>query len=249
MSFRVAQVSGVSVRIHLTSAVTFILLSYAIGIGFIGRIDSSLPTAVALLGGATTAFILFACILLHECGHVACARRLGVEARSVDLYLLGGEARLTSDTESWRGELLIALSGPAASLLLAGVFFLALQAMEPGSTASIITFYLAFANAVMAAANLVPAYPLDGGRVLHAVIWGVLDDRRVSARVAAFMGEALGFLMAGYGAFLLLTEGAIGLWSIALGWYVFNAATRSLEEDYWHARASRPRAVPGSSPG
>lgn len=224
------------IRVHITWVVTFLLLSYAIGVGFIAQADSSLSTIAAILDGALASFLLFACLLFHEYGHVVCARQFGIEASSVDLFLLGGEAKLTCDAREWREELSIALAGPAVSLVLAGAFAAIFYALEPGATASIIAFYVAFANAVLAVANLAPAYPLDGGRALHAALWGLLREKRRSVRIAATIGEGLGLAAAGYGALVVVTSGMSGLWPILFGWYIFDAASR--------ARADE-RAIPG----
>lgn len=249
MSFRVARVSGVPVRVHITSVVAFGALSYAIGFGFISQADSSLASAYALLGGAVTSVLLFSCLLLHEYGHVWCARRFGIEARSVDLFILGGEAKLTCAASDWRQELAIALSGPAISAVLAGLFAAVLLVVEPGSVVSIVAFYLALANALIAAANLAPAYPLDGGRVLHSVLWGLLRERGKSARISALLGEGMGLAAAGYGAFVVLASGLDGLWLILLGWYVFDAAARARADEEAYARLRQSGVAPNCSAG
>lgn len=249
MSFRVAQVSGVPIRIHLSWVVTFLLLSYTVGLGFIAQADSALSKPAAILVGAVAVLLLFACLLLHECGHCLCARRYGIGACCVSLSLMGGESKLTCDARGFREETSIALAGPAVSAILAGLFILAFRVLEPESPASIVAFYLAFANAVLAVANLVPAYPLDGGRVLHAALWGLFGDAHRSSRAAAVVGEGLGLAAAGYGAFVLLTSGISGIWPIVLGWYVFDAASRTSATEKTFARARKVEALGHGSAG
>ncbi len=247
MSFRVAVMSGVPVRVHVSSAITFVVLSYVIGFGFVGHVDASLSPVSALLLGAAAALLLFASLIVHEYGHVLCARRFGVEARSVDLHFLGGEAKLTCDAASWRQEFCIALSGPLASLILALVLGLAVRALEPGSALSIITFYLAFANAVLAAANLVPAYPLDGGRIAHAALWGLLGDRLKSARFTAVLGQGIGLAAAVGGSYLLFTAGIDGVLLVALGWYLYNTAAQSRADEEGYVRLRQSGIAPNCS--
>ncbi len=244
MSFRVAHVSGVPVRVHVSSAITFLLLSYLIGIGFIAQADPSLSTLAALSGGAGAALLLFGSLLLHEYGHVICARRFGIEARSVNLFLLGGEAKLTCGAAGWGQELAVAMAGPAVSVLLTAALAGVTWVLEPGSTASIIMFYLAFANGILAAANLLPAYPLDGGRAMHAVLWAVSHDRLRSAKLTALVGEIFGLAAAAYGAYLLLGGGLDGLWAIAIGWYLFNAALQSRADEEGYSRFGSPVLPP-----
>jgi len=111
------------------------------------------------------------------------------------------------------------------SALVASLFAFAFALLERGSVASVIAFYMTFANAVLTFANLLPAYPLDGGRAFHALLWGLTGDARISSRISAALGETVGLVAAAYGAFLLLTSGISGLWPVIVGWYVFDAAS------------------------
>lgn len=249
MSFRVARVSGVPVVIHVASVVTFVLLSYVIGFGFIAKADPSLSIAGSVMAGAVAALLLFASILAHEYGHVGCARKFGIEARSVSLGLFGGEAKLTCSAGGWCEELLIALAGPAVSAGISGLCAATLFVLTPGSAASIIAFYLTFANALLAGINLIPAYPLDGGRALHALLWGITHDRDKSTRMSAIVGEALGLAAAGYGAYAVITIGADGLLPVIIGWYVFDAALRSKAEEESFSRLRQSGVTPNCSAG
>jgi Zn-dependent protease len=229
MSVRVGRLSGVPVQIHVTWVIIFLLISYTIGFGFLSQADPSLSPAAAFGCGAVAALLLFACLLLHELGHVFAARRYGIRIGAISFFLLGGEAKLSRDPGTPREELAISVAGPAVSLALSPVFGFSYLFSEPGSMPAAIAFYLAFANGLVGAANLLPGYPLDGGRAVYAIVWAVLKDRARAIRAAAFSGQCLGLILAGSGVLTLFGSISSGIILVVLGWYVFDSAATAWE--------------------
>lgn len=230
MSVRIGHISGVPVRIHATCAIVFFVISYTIGIGFIAETDPALSPVAALAVGAAAAALLLGCLVLHELGHVVVARRFGVTTRTIDLFLLGGESKLDHEPDCWRQELGISVAGPLVSLALAPIFWLCFLNSAPGSLPSAVAFYLAYANALIGVANLLPGYPLDGGRALYAALWGGLKSRANAMRISALAGQSLGLASAVCGAVSLFGSVFSGVMLILVGWYIFNAAAGAWEE-------------------
>jgi len=222
---------GVPVRVHLTCILALALLSYIIGRGFVYSVEEGLSLPWAIVIGGVIAVMLYGCLLAHECGHVAVASRRGVKTSAIVLSALGGEAKLIRDTATWSDELGIALAGPAVSLTLAIVSAVPLLLFEQSAIITTVAFYLAFANGVLAVMNLLPGYPLDGGRAVRAVLWRAIGDRARAARIATGAGKAVGGLMAAYGALQLVGVDWNGVWFVGLGWYIADAAAREWERE------------------
>jgi Zn-dependent protease len=178
---------------------------------------------------AVVAAVLFlASLLAHELAHAVVARRYGIGVRSITLWMLGGMAELEGDPPSAGADLLIALAGPAASLAAGGIFLSAGAVIgyfggPPVAVAAAI--WLAVMNGVLAVFNLLPGAPLDGGRVLRAILWRRYHDRRRAERGAARAGRFLGAAIIGLGvAELLALRSYDGLWLMLIGWFLVTAA-------------------------
>lgn len=194
----------------------------------------ALPTAsqTAYLAMGVFAMLgLFASLLLHELAHSVVARRLGVPINSITLFLFGGVAELEEEPGSAPVEFWIAVAGPVMSLFLAFSFWtLELMATFTAMPAELIEVlsYLALINLVLALFNLLPAFPLDGGRVLRAYLWSRSGDILTATRAASQSGVFLAFLMMGFG-MLALFQGAlaVGLWQLMIGGFILIAARTS----------------------
>ncbi len=209
-SLQLGTVSGISVKVHWSVAVIAMLLGASLGqaIGWV-------PAAIGVL-----AFL--ASILAHEFGHALTARRFGVGTESIQLWALGGVARLTKESPSAKAEGWIAAAGPLASALLAvsglGAWWL-LGGVDASSDFIGLLGWLGVINALLAVFNLLPGSPLDGGRILKAVRWGMHGDRHRAAREAGRAGVVLGWLVAGFGFFLIL-QAQSGVWLIITGAFI-----------------------------
>lgn len=185
-----------------------------------------------MAGAATIA--LFASIVLHEMAHALVARHYGMPIRGITLFIFGGVAELEREPPSARSELLMAAAGPAASLAIAGAF-LVLAALtggsgEAGAVRGVLS-YLGYVNGVLALFNFLPAFPLDGGRVLRAALWAWRGDLAWATRIASGAGEFLGTLFIVFGVFDVMTGDFIGgMWRFLIGMFLRSAATSSYQE-------------------
>src|SRR5919202_3859595 len=191
-----------------------------------------------------SALLFFTSIVLHELGHALQARREGIEIAGIDLWFFGGIAQIKSDTESPGQEFRIAIAGPVVTLLIVGLCvgmgaliadfdrFMDVALLESGAHADaalVLLSWLATINAGLLAFNLVPAFPLDGGRLARAIAWKVTGNRNSATRAAARIGQGFGYLLVAFGFWLMATSAvASGLWLIVLGWFLSTAARRAV---------------------
>lgn len=185
-------------------------------------------TGIYWIAGVATAIVFFASLLAHELSHALVARRAGVKVEGVTLWLFGGVARFRGEAMTPGAELRIAAVGPVVSLLLAGAFALLAFSLDsagvPDLTVGTVA-WLGFINAILAIFNLVPAFPLDGGRVLRAVLWSRSKDRLAATKSAALAGRAFAYLLIGFGIVQFAFAAALGgLWFAFLGWFLLGAA-------------------------
>jgi Zn-dependent protease len=174
---------------------------------------------------AVAAVLFFAGLLLHELGHALQARREEMEIQGITLWLFGGVASFTGAFPSARAELRVALAGPVVTAVISGCCVLLAWAGLPTAVDGVVA-WLAIINAVLLAFNMLPALPLDGGRVLHAVLWAAKGDMRRATTVAAGVGRMFGFLLIGSGIALFVGgQSGGGIWLAFLGWFLLQAAT------------------------
>ncbi len=176
--------------------------------------------------GLVTSLLFFGSIILHELGHSITALQLGVPVRSITLFIFGGLARMEREPDRPRDELLIAAAGPAVSMALAVAFFVIALGMGDSSVLWWTFRWLARINFVLALFNMIPGFPLDGGRVLRAVLWHLKGDLAGATRVAARIGTfvAYGFMAWGVGTALILDNLIGGMWLGFIGWFLLSAA-------------------------
>jgi Zn-dependent protease len=182
-----------------------------------------------LLAGITAAGI-FLCLILHELGHALVGRRFGIRFRSIRLFIFGGVAEMETEPPSAKAELWMAAAGPAVSLLLAGWFAAAGQVLTDTATVAVAR-ELALINFLLVCFNLVPAFPLDGGRILRAILWGRTGNLRRATALASTAGNFFGTALLVLGIFTLLGGQVVaGLWWMVLGWFLKNAAQASYQQ-------------------
>lgn len=227
---RIARISGISIEIHASWLIIFVLLvwmlaSESFGVGATGVGISAPSLFLAIL----TSLLFFGSVLLHELAHAWTAQARGVPVRRITLFIFGGLAQMGRELRSPRGEFVVALAGPATSLLLAvlwgGVFMAGRLLHAP--TVAFIGAWLAVQNLFLAVFNMIPGFPLDGGRVFRAFLWRVSGDYLFASRVATLGGQGIGwlFVAGGLAATLRLPSlGAAGLWICFVGWLLAGAA-------------------------
>jgi Zn-dependent protease/predicted transcriptional regulator len=232
--FRVAKVLGFEVRVDYSWFIIFglILWSFTSGV-FPARAPGLEPWAYALMGGIG-ALLFFVSLLLHELSHSVVAEARGIPVAGITLFLFGGMAHTTKEAESPGDEFLIAVVGPLSSFLIAvalgGLVWLGIRAgWHPA--ALIVGEYLAALNLALAVFNLLPGFPLDGGRLLRAVVWKVTGDVTRATRVASGAGRLLGYGLIALGVWMAIGGDLFGgVWLAFIGWFLRNAAVASLNQ-------------------
>lgn len=206
----VGRIGGVRVLIT-PSWIASVAVIAVLGVPVVRRVVPGTSTTVAVVVAIGLGVLLGVSVLAHELGHCVVARMLGIEVVAVRLYLLGGVSELATGPVGARDEALVAAAGPAVSGVLAGVFWLALQPTTDGTVGWLVLLLLALSNLVIAVFNLLPALPLDGGRVIRAGIWGATGSRRAGTVAAVVGGYLLGAALVGWAVLLLVGDGATAL--------------------------------------
>ena len=230
-SWRVGRVAGIEVRVDSSWVVIALLITYSMYLQASQLYDISGGEAVGIGVGATVLF--FGSVLVHELAHALVAQARGIRVQDITLFLFGGATRARVDSRGPGDEFLIALVGPLTSGLLAALFGIVaglgrdvLSAPLAGTLG-----YLAWTNLILAAFNLVPGFPLDGGRLLRAAIWKTTGSLGRATRVASMAGQVVGWLLVGAGvASLLAGDLAGGIWFAFIGWFLVQAARSSYQE-------------------
>jgi len=225
-------VFGIKIRLDLSWFVVAVLITWSLAVDFFPRTYEGLAPSAYWVMGAAGALLLFASVVAHELSHALVARRFGVEMRGITLFLFGGVAEMADEPPSPKAEFWVAIAGPIASLVLGGLFFVAAGALTlPPEVAGVLA-YLATINVLLAVFNLVPAFPLDGGRILRSVLWRWKDSLRWATRVTSAIGAGFGFVLIGLGVVLLVTtrDFVSAMWLAVLGLFLRGAARMSYQQ-------------------
>jgi len=228
-SFRLGRIAGIEIGIHYTWLLAFALISWSLAQGLFPQVYPGWSTGTYWITGILAALLLFASVLLHELAHSLVARARGLPVGSITLFIFGGVSNLEGEAEKPSVEFSMAIVGPLTSLVLAIIFWGLLQLIEPpASPATALLSYLWQINALLAAFNLLPGFPLDGGRVLRAIIWGTTGNLTRATNIAAMVGRFFGWTLIALGLFLVVQgEFLGGLWMAFIGWFLSSAADAS----------------------
>jgi len=226
-SIRVARIAGIPVGVSPLWLIIVALITWSLGAGYYPSEVHGIAPLTSYALGLGSALLLFASILAHEFGHALVARRRGVEIEEIDLWLLGGVARMSGRPQSASDELSFALAGPAVTAVVALVFG-ALALVLPSSAPAVlraVVRYQAEVNLLILGFNLVPAFPLDGGRVARALLWRRSGNITQATDTAAGLGRAFGYVLIGGGILLSLDGLLEGLWFAVIGFFLVAAAS------------------------
>ncbi len=225
-SFRFARIAGIPVGISPWWLLIVALITWSLGASYFPEEVPGLAAPAAYALGLGSALLLFASILAHEFGHAIVARRHGIEVEEIDLWLLGGVAQMRGEATRPEDELRYALAGPAVSAVIAACF-VALLAALPQSSPPVLTAlvrYEAYVNGAILVFNLLPAFPLDGGRVLRSLLWRRSREKQRATRTAASVGRVFGYVMIALGLIAFLDNDATGLWLCLVGGFLVVAS-------------------------
>ncbi len=225
-SIRLVRIAGIDIGIHYSWIFIFILVAWSLAEGYFPEVFPDWSRGTYWITGIVAAIMLFVSVLLHELAHSIVARARGMPVHSITLFLFGGVSNLEKEPEQAGAEFAMAIVGPGASLVLAGIFWGVWYALPGEDTPLVAIFaYLAWINALLAGFNLLPAFPLDGGRVLRSIIWGISGSLKKATNAAALMGTIFGWGLIAFGVYRLL-EGYFlgGIWIAFIGWFLSSAA-------------------------
>lgn len=246
-SFRIGSVGGVEIRVDSSLAI----IAFLITIQLYGQLTASgnfpdlgHPAAVAL--SIASALLFFASILGHELAHAAMFKARHIPVIRITLFMFGGATQARSEAQGPADEFLVSVVGPLTSLAIGGVFLL-IRHVELAHLSRALEYLLrdlGVVNVTLAIFNLVPGYPLDGGRVLRSIVWKVTGSPATATKVSARVGQIVGLLLIGFGILLTLKSGvAFDLWLALIGWLLYRAATATLMD--MHRRQRLEAATAG----
>ncbi len=232
-SLRIFKLLGFEVKIDASWLIVAALIVWSLAVAFFPDRVRGLPPADYWWMGLAGAFGLFGSVVFHELAHSLVARRYGLVMKGITLFIFGGVAEMPEEPRSARVEFLMAIAGPVSSIVLGFVFYAIASAARvawPVAVVAVIA-YLAYINWALAAFNLIPAFPLDGGRVFRAALWHFKGDLRRATRIASRFGAAFGMLLMILGVYQLFVGNFVGaVWWFLIGMFIRQASTVSYEQ-------------------
>lgn len=225
-SITIGRFAGIRVGINWSWLIVFALIAWTLATGIFPETNPGLSDGAYIAMALVASLLFFTSLLLHEFGHALQARREGMETEGITLWLFGGVAKFTGMFPSAGAEFRIAIAGPLVSLVL-GLLFLVLPMLLPfAAYIDGVLFWLGSINLALLVFNLVPAFPLDGGRVLRSILWNVRGDFLSATHLAVAIGRGFGYFFIGLGVVLLiLLDPVSGIWMAFIGWFLLQAAT------------------------
>ncbi|HEX7256210.1 MAG TPA: site-2 protease family protein [Gaiellaceae bacterium] len=233
--FELGRIAGIRISIHWSWIVVFVLITWTLADSIFPNQNPGLSDSAYLTMAVVAAVLFFACLLLHELGHALQARREGIEIEGITLWLFGGVAQFRGLFPSAGAEFRVAIAGPLVSLALGVAFVLAAVALDIPRAVDGVAAWLGFINLMLLGFNLIPALPLDGGRVLRAALWRAKGDLAAATRTAAGIARGFAYLLILLGLAELVLLGSFGgVWLAFIGWFLLQAS--AAEARYLAAR-------------
>jgi Zn-dependent protease/CBS domain-containing protein len=224
-AFFVGRIAGIRIGLHPSWLVIAFLVTYSLAVSSLPGTFPGWDPALYWIVAGIIAALFFCSVLAHELSHALVARRFGVQVHDITLFIFGGAANLEHDATTPRAEALIAIAGPASSLLIGGVltgidFFLTQPQLDA------VFGWLGFINITLGLFNLIPGYPMDGGRLVRALLWKIRGDQFGATRAAAAIGRVFGYGLIALGVFLAFQPGGLfsGIWLALIGWFLSTIA-------------------------
>jgi Zn-dependent protease len=231
-SLKLGNVFGIPIHINYTWFIILILMTVQLATLQFPQINSRWPAIQYWAAGLITAILLFVSVLIHELAHSLVSRSLGTPVEGITLFIFGGVSSISEDSRRPQDELIMAAVGPLSSVVLAGAFWVLSQLAPNGTFVYGAAVFLAATNAGLAIFNMVPGFPLDGGRVLRSLIWWGTGNMRIATRWASTIGRVVAALMivSGLLVALVFRSWQTGLWLAFIGWFLENAAAQSYRQ-------------------
>jgi Zn-dependent protease/CBS domain-containing protein len=241
-SVRLFTIRGIEVGVHASWLVIFGLVTWSLASSYFPQAVPGIDAPEAWVLGAISAILLFASVLIHELAHSFVARSRGLDARSITLFIFGGVSNLAGEAKRPSTEFVVAVVGPLTSFVIAGVAYALSLAFAASPSWEAVFSYLAVINLLLGGFNLIPGFPLDGGRVLRAIAWSSTGSLRRGTEVAVVVGQivAYGFLVWGF-VRVIGSDLLGGIWIAAIGWFLQGAGQASLQQVILEQRLRRLR--------
>jgi len=240
--FRIVTIAGIPIYVHPTWLVIFGLLTWTLVDDYTKQ-RPEWATSLHWAVGVATSLLLFASVLFHEMAHSLVAQRYKIKVISITLFIFGGVARIEREPSKAIQEFNIAVAGPLASAFLAFSFYLLGSRFPESSMIGNLAILVSGTNALLCGFNLLPGFPLDGGRIFRAIVWGITKDFSRATRAAGFSGKLVAYVMILLGAWRALGKSIVipgvgtipgnfvgGLWTAFMGWFILNAAQESVAQ-------------------
>ena len=232
-NIKLGKIKGIEIGLHYSWFIIAALIAFSLG-GRFHQVNPTWSTGRVWFAALLTSLLFFVTLLLHELAHSLVAQARGLKVKSITLFALGGVSQIEEDAPDAKTEFWVAIAGPLASLVI-GFVCLAIAAAlgwhpatEPHTAVSAVLVWLGYINVGLGIFNLIPGFPLDGGRVFRAVIWAITKDADRSTRIAARVGQAVALLFIVYGIWSFFRgAGFNGLWMAFIGWFLMDAAQSS----------------------
>jgi len=243
-SIRLGRLFGIEIGFNWSLVFVFALIAWTLATGLLPIEVPHQPALAYWVAGAAGAVVFYGCLLAHELAHALVATRYGVKVAGITLWLFGGVSKLDGEPKSAGAEALIAGVGPLTSLAVAAVMFVLALLPLPSLVSSVLA-WLVFVNVALAVFNLVPAFPLDGGRLLSSWFWWRQGSRQRGVHSAVRISRVFAYLMIAFGVFELFTGQVLnGIWIAFVGWFLLSAGT---QEEVGTAVRGLLRSVPVSA--
>ncbi len=233
-SLKVARIGGVEIKVHWSWAIIMLMVTFELAVGYFPMHVPGAADATYWVLGLVTALLLFVSVLLHELSHSFMAQRRGLRVRDITLFIFGGAASIESEPERPGDEFAIAIVGPLTSFVLAALFFGVGQVVSPvgqvGASVVAVMHDLAYINLLLGAFNMIPGFPLDGGRVLRSIIWSFNRNFQAATSIAGFVGQIVAYIFIFWGVYQTFVFGDFsGLWIAFIGWFLLSSARQSTD--------------------
>lgn len=225
-SFRIGRIAGIDIFIHVSWIIIFVLLTWSLATGWFAVLYPGWSTITYWVVSLIAALLLFVAVLVHELAHSLVARARGLQVKNITLFIFGGVSNIEQEPQTPGVEFQMAFVGPLTSLVIGGFAYLLQLALgENTSPLAAILRYLAVTNILLGIFNLIPGFPLDGGRVLRSIIWKLTGSLRTATRVTTLVGEMIAYLFILLGIWLFFGGNLLdGIWLGFIGWFLLNAA-------------------------
>ncbi len=221
---------SISIRLDYSWFLVFAFLTWSLAVSYYPFETGGLSPMIYWIMGAVTAIMLFGSVLLHELGHSIIALHYKIPVRKITLFIFGGVAEIGAEPPSASAEFFIAIAGPIVSFALAAFFNLAQTILGHFTPLLVLARYLALINGSLALFNLIPGFPLDGGRIFRALVWGITHNLRRATWIAANIGRVIAFLFIAFGIWQIFSGDLGGLWIAFIGWFLQGAASSQLQQ-------------------